>query len=632
MGYGGRVYSTTGNPLALSVFLAMVIPFNLSLIGWLWRKHHTRRTQVLLAGLCLLLVLQFWCLWLAQYSLTILLFLISSIAFVVLLGIVNRYKVILIAGVACVLAIVTIAAMLLIPAISSGVTPHAVDIDEAAETTAADEVGLTTLSWRVEYWKAAWDVIADPPDVPFSNDHLRFMRPLVGYGPETFVVTMQQTYPGQTQDRIPLFFKLSRPHNHYLYLATTIGVLGLMAFLAILAVFFYMCFRHVFRMRSELDRLLLIGAMASMTGFLADCLFNPETITGNLVFWLSLSVVPALIKPERSESNCPGEMEITIRHSSSGSDGTRRYLAPVFILLLMAIAAGITASPFLADMYYQEGLNLNARGSPEAVSILEKAVELQPSETTYLGAIGMYYYRAARLTDDDSQASKYLALSTDYYQRAREAEPLVAYHYHILADVYAYWAVQGDVEKWTEAMTLYDQALQLFPNNALIANKWVLALIASGDLREARVKLQRAVDIDSSWIGNLMCGLILMEQGDDSVQEIINNMDVHKMNPRDLVYFVSLCRYIYASGLLPEFDRGVESYSEQVPNVWLSHAMLAVTSLLTTDNDRGFEEFKTAIELAPDDSILYLRVLIQDLSRLDARLNTLLTDDTSSTP
>jgi tetratricopeptide (TPR) repeat protein len=486
----------------------------------------------------------------------------------------------------------------------------------------------------VEYWKAAWDIITDPPDVPFSNDNLRLIRPIIGYGPETFMVTMQQTYPGDAQDRVPLFFKLSRPHNHYLYLATTIGVLGLTAFLAILAMFFYMSFRHVFMARDELDKLLLIAALASMTGFLADCLFNPETLTGNLVFWLSLSIVPALIKLARAQSNHHDvdDREITKNHSVSGSDRTRRRLAPFFVLLLMAIAVGITVRPFLADVYFQRGLNLNVRGSPEAVRVLEKAVKLQTSETTYLSTVGLYYYRSARLTSDESQKTKYLELSTQYYQQAKEAEPLVAYHYHILADVHSYRAVQGDAEKWSEALSLYEQASKLFPGNVLILNKWVLALIASGDLNEAREKLQRAVDIDPSWIGNLMCGLIIMERGDDSVQEIVYNMDVNKMNPRDPFYFVPLCRYIYASGLLPEFDSGVESYSEHVPNVWLPHAMLAVTSVLTADSDRGFEEFKTAIQLAPDKNIPYLKLVIQNLSRLDPRLQTLLHDEAFKAP
>ncbi len=86
-GSTSRIFSTVGNALALSAFLSMTIPFNLALMLYLWRKRKERNNTKILIGLVFLLALQSWCLWLAQYSITILLYIIAPVIFVIILGI-----------------------------------------------------------------------------------------------------------------------------------------------------------------------------------------------------------------------------------------------------------------------------------------------------------------------------------------------------------------------------------------------------------------------------------------------------------------------------------------------------------------------------------------------------------------
>ena len=225
LAYGGRAYSTTGNPLSLSVFLAMVIPLNMALIAWFWRRSKVQRNLTTLISLCVLLALQLWCLWLAQYSITMLLYVIPIVVFVLLLGIAIERKWPLVLGLVCLVAVAVVAALLLVPLVLSPGGPGQSEIVGSAQTSTAEEAGLVTLKWRVEYWRAALDIVVDSPIVPFTNDRLHFLRRLLGYGPETFTVTFQSVCPGNIGERIVLFYFLPRPHNHYLYLATTIGLL-----------------------------------------------------------------------------------------------------------------------------------------------------------------------------------------------------------------------------------------------------------------------------------------------------------------------------------------------------------------------------------------------------------------------
>src|SRR4030042_251530 len=130
--YPGRVFSTAGNPLFLSSFLAIVIPFNLAMIINSWNKRGEEKNTIVLAGLLILLVLQFWCLWLGQYSLTILFYIIAPLIFIILLGIVKRKRLILSLGAASLLALVIVAgllmAQLLLPA-PSVETPESEDTE-----------------------------------------------------------------------------------------------------------------------------------------------------------------------------------------------------------------------------------------------------------------------------------------------------------------------------------------------------------------------------------------------------------------------------------------------------------------------------------------------------------------------
>ena len=268
-----RVFSTIGNPLPLSSFLAMAIPFTIAILVYSWPgkgKEGKRRAPRIPAVLITLLVLQFWCLFLAQKSVTLLVFIIGAAVFITLLGVIKKKRLLLGAGMGG-LAVLAIVAVLI-------VAPVLLPVGGGAETggTIAEELGLTTIKYRAEYWRAALDIVGDPPLVPFTNDTLHSLRTFIGFGPETFIITSQGFSFTETSGSFsgtPIL--TGRPHNHYLYLATTIGVLGLAAFIAIIAVFFRQLFRYLRSATLSIDRLLIIALMAGMSQYLVDSLFNP---------------------------------------------------------------------------------------------------------------------------------------------------------------------------------------------------------------------------------------------------------------------------------------------------------------------------------------------------------------------
>ncbi|MBM3150268.1 MAG: hypothetical protein FJZ88_09655, partial [Chloroflexi bacterium] len=366
-----------------------------------------------------------------------------------------------------------------------------------------------------------------------------------------------------------------------------------------------------------MDKLILAGIMAGMVGYLADLFFNPETITADLVFWLFLGLVLAVgrLVGDQQPRKVSSIANVEIAKGGSVlSSKLRDYLSAVIFLLFMILGVIITIKPFLADVYLQKGLNLDARRSPEAVYAFEEAVELQPQEATYWSILGRYHYQMAKRITELNAKREFLAMSISACAKATEQEPYIAFHYHTLADIYGYWAAQGDVEKWPVAFSLYDQSLQLFPNNVFILNKWTLALTASGNMEEARGKLEEAVALDGNWIGNMICGLVLMGKGDERSGEIVSSLAVAS---DEFPYFIELCRLVAPYRMLPELGRGLEVYIQKAPEHWAPHAMLAATSLFTGDGDRSLQEFSVAMRLVPDKEEGYLVALISELSKVD---------------
>ena len=673
-----RIFSTAGNPLSLSGFLAMVIPFNLALIAYSWNKitstcHPERQrrvskpsvrlttSQILrslrsrffaslrmtggnteqsshnrgkwantirLISLVILLALQFWCLWLAQYSITILLYVVAPIIFITLLGWTKRKKALLSFGAVSMLVLAIVAASLLLPMLFPSTNAKAPKSLSSELSLNTEELGLKTLDWRVQYWRSAIDIVTKSPEVPFSNDSLHDFRRLIGYGPETFIITFQFFLPEKMEEYASLLFDpVTRPHNHYLYLATTVGLLGLMSFLAILAVFFYLCFRYLRRLTADIYKLLLIAMVAGMVQYMADIFFNPSTISAELVFWLTLSFIPVLGRLTTSdEPERPKAADLTQPDSGQKCyvNKTRRYVSIGCALLLILIGIGITARPFLADMYLQKGLNLQARQSEQAILAFDKAVKLSPGEAIYWHCLGLYGYSVARIVKEEALKTEILTLATNAFEKARELEPYIVYRYHVLADVYVYWAKAGAVDKWAVALSLYDKASQLVPHNAIILNKWSLALIIKGDFDEAQTKLDYTASIDPGWAEtSFLSGLLLAEEGKSDEAALKITAPIQE-NPTNLIYFIDLCRSLIMYDMVSPLKDTLEIHTVEAPNDWIAHALLGITSLFSDNLDNGLVEFNTAMLLVPDNDVGDLFRAILNITTMSQKFKTAL--------
>ncbi|MCK4221411.1 MAG: O-antigen ligase family protein, partial [Dehalococcoidia bacterium] len=397
------------------------------------------------------------------------------------------------AGAACLLALAITAVLMVVPLLSSDMDGVAPEGESPGPVAGLQDLQVSTsIGSRVRYWRAAIDIVLTSPEIAFSSDRVHSLRRLIGYGPETFAVTFQSCCPEEMKSSYTASgVLLTRPHNHYLYLAATMGLLGLGSFLAIMLAFFCVWLRYLHKAPPGMYKLLLIGLLAGMSVYVVDCLFDPSTPAVELVFWSMLAFLPAIGRLARHEDH--SEPALTSEEAigqSSGGVGRRTRVKSLLALgcavLLIAVGASLTIRPFLADMHLQNGLNFQAAQSRFAVLGFDKAVKTEPREPVYWSFLGTYAYTAALHVGDESLKAELLALSTSALEQARELDPYSAHYCSMAAHVYAYRAYEGDTDKWAVASSLYDRAAQLFPRNAVIMSDWALALAAKGDLEEAR--------------------------------------------------------------------------------------------------------------------------------------------------
>jgi tetratricopeptide (TPR) repeat protein len=376
-----------------------------------------------------------------------------------------------------------------------------------------------------------------------------------------------------------------------------------MSFLALLAVFFYLCFRYLRRATIDIDKLVLIAMVAGMAQYMADIFFNLSTISPELVFWLMLamaSVIGRFIwnkEPSRIEL---GEAAQSESGATSYVTRARFFVSLGCAAALIVVGTVIAIRPFLADMYLKKGLELQAKGNEQAIYAFDRATRLEPGEAMYWHALGAYSDSVARHVSEEPLKTGFLSLSTSAYHKAVELNHYVAIERYSLADVYTYWAGTGAADKWPAALSLYDEASQLFPRNAVILDKWSLALIIKGDFDEARTKLDYAASIDPGWAEtSFLYGLLLAreEKNDEAALQIMAPIQNKSAN---LDYFIDLCINLAAYDMVRPLQNALDAYVPGAPGEWAGHAVLGVTSLFTGDLAKSLSEFNTAMLTVPD--------------------------------
>jgi O-antigen ligase len=392
-------FGTLGQKNVLGAFLAMLLPlaYRELVEAETWSKRVVALNVTAIIGVALLLTLSRSA-WLG-----------TALAAVVLL--VGGYRPTLRFGIAC-----------LFVALLAGLIVGSLRLSAGVHTEQRiDELSLS--GDRPALWRDAVRLSAN--------------RPLLGYGPDNFGLVFprfQTTYLGRQQ--------WDKAHAESLQVAATQGLIGLAAYVLVLAAFI----RAFWRGRHR------AGAVAIFAGWIAyqfTLQLNFSALAASLPFWIFAATATESWGATRPLSLL-GESPSPLAGEGRGGG----YITIAALTALMAIA---TVFPYLADSRLRAAVNADAAGRvDEAQAAAAQARDLAPRESVYAVEVGNIAFERRDWSAAADAYSDAAVLGT--------YNPLV-YRNLALAD--------RNLGRWTEARAAAQKAVELDrfdpANRALLA-------------------------------------------------------------------------------------------------------------------------------------------------------------------
>lgn len=120
------------------------------------------------------------------------------------------------------------------------------------------------------------------------------LRSLIGYGPESMYVAYNPFYPPDLAHYEARNATPDRSHNDFLDFLVTMGLLGLLSYLAIVGVFFFVGLRLLWGRQTLNDQLLILSLLAAVSAHLVETFFGIAIAATRTYLWLFLGLMMAI--------------------------------------------------------------------------------------------------------------------------------------------------------------------------------------------------------------------------------------------------------------------------------------------------------------------------------------------------
>jgi tetratricopeptide (TPR) repeat protein len=273
--------------------------------------------------------------------------------------------------------------------------------------------------------------------------------------------------------------KAAEAHNEYLHLAAETGIVGLVSFLAIIFVFYYLVYQYLEREEDKDDKIIIFGLLMGITCFLTHCLFTfpfHVPVLGSTFFILLGLTMANINLAGGNKGNDSAQNVVLIQFKSNAL--FLKIVIVMLIIMAVAVLWEIALKPYLAELNYfpgakyfaeqdndtaleyfkkaalydtKNGRIMHALGSAyyqldlqeEAQQILQKTIQIYKDRNTFRN-LGLSY----RQSGDFKQAEK-------QFQQAIYLDPKFYEAYHDLASLYIYQnEYEKAIEQWQRAIDL----------------------------------------------------------------------------------------------------------------------------------------------------------------------------------
>jgi hypothetical protein len=290
--------------------------------------------------------------------------------------------------------------------------------------------------------------------------------------------------------------------------ASTTGVLGILSWLAFIALFLHAGFKLFFTPRKEeiLDIKMVIFYIMSLYLFIAS-LFYP---IGSVLFLLAFVFLGVFIGLSTANKT-NGEIVFSFLHNTKKS-----FFAILFLVVVMIVSVSIVfkyIERFISISYFQRAIR--AETIDVATSNINKAVLLYSNDLYFRTYARIYLLKANSLVSKATEGTtltdtEKADFQTSFDQALRSAQLAVEYNkmnylnYEMLGSVYEAGVSFGATDAYDKAVSAYESASTFNPFNPGLKLNLARLFFANNNTRQAKDSANEALSLKQDYADALI--------------------------------------------------------------------------------------------------------------------------------
>ena len=500
----GRVYSTLGNPIYLGAYLIMTIPLSIVILNQLSNRLNYKifliissliiGTQLSVLGLTLsrgpwsglitgfICVVMYWILF-SRKTKTAFFRFITMIISSFLIALLINY----------------------IPVKEGEFEPEdklterigsiSENLDLSINQKSGINVSGSGFSGRIEMWSGAINLIKNWPSPNGLELNLQKIRPLIGYGPDTYIYLYPQTIRPQRDIIVS-----SDPHNILLRITVELGILGLITFSSIILISLLIIFDLLKEMKSSssFESMLIIAIFSGLISHMVEQMTGLTVTSDSLIFWVLISLFCVILINKKSQRINKENFKST-KTINKFSYSYLLFNIPVLAILIFVFMNEINSVK--ASRYLAKGSELISQGNAsEGLQFIEEARLLKPFSETYTVESFKLIRKSAMSAslgfDEEEKTKLYL----HSYSRLMDFEKLNPYSYNVemfLARTSLDLFLRNPDFK-VEVLNRYIYLTQLMPNYTDIFKVSANIFLSIGAFDKALETTNKAIELNQN--------------------------------------------------------------------------------------------------------------------------------------
>jgi len=412
----------------------------------------------------------------------------------------------------------------------------------------------------------------------------------LGSGIGTFNYDFAKEKPSSINSTWLWQVRFDRSGTHFAEILGTMGFLGILSYLALIAIFFMASY---FFLQQKSQALLLLMMFSAL--IVGQFVYYQNT-TLAFLFWLALGLsVIAWQKPIK-------EKVVSFKSFPE--------LSLVFSTIVILAGVGILAlyffnvKSYLADVNYARAQELSS--SAERVSFLEKAVRLNPNLPQYRAVLARAYLsdvlaemEKPQETQDASKIQVLVATAINQARASTELAPKQVAMWETLGMVYREikTVATGAVE-W--GIKSFQEAISLDPQNPVAYTELGKLYITAGEIGKARDEFAKAIAAKSDYADALIQQALLFEKEGDKAEALKEMEKLAVDYPLSSEILFQLGRLYFNNNQISEAITQFKRVVILVPDHSNAHYSLGVAYAAQGKKSLAIEEFEKVLELNPD--------------------------------